>query len=214
MSMAGELSGVLASVGSGALNVGMIAVTLVIVVVIFGVAYFAFIQNKRYKEYRVVIWERDLFGNTQQTFDDAGVFVDKKTLNKRFFLRRSNVGLEPDNIPYVRMPNGKKLVYLVRRGLKNFQFIKPVIADTGFKFQVTEEDVNWAVNSYERQKKLFQSNTLMQLLPFILLAFVSVIILVMFIYFFKDFGVLKEVALAFKDATTQLAQYKTGVVLQ
>ena len=78
---------------------------------------------------------------------------------------------------------------------------------------ITEEDVNWAINSYERQKKIFQSSTLMQYLPFILLAFVSVIILVMFIYFFKDFAVLRDVAIALREASVSLGQSQNGVIL-
>ena len=40
----------------------------------------------------------------------------------------------------------------------------------------------------------------MQYLPFMMLAFVSIIILVMFIYFFKEFDTLKDVAIALKEA--------------
>jgi hypothetical protein len=78
---------------------------------------------------------------------------------------------------------------------------------------VGEEDVNWGVNAYERQKKIFGSNALLQYLPFIALGFVSIVILIMFIYFFKQFSVLKDVALAFESAARTLAQANGGTVV-
>lgn len=200
--------------GSGAVGAGIILICIVVLFGIVGLSVWLYYRWKRYQQYKIIIWERDGLGNIRQLLDNGGIFVDKKTNNKRLFLQRANVGLEPDNIPYVITGNGKKLVYLVRRGLKNFQYIKPTIAEEKFQFRVTEEDVNWAINAYERQKKIFQTNTLMQYLPFILLAFVSIIILVMFIYFFKEFSTLKDLALAMREAANAMVQYKSGVILQ
>lgn len=193
----------LASVGSGALNLGITLITIIIIGgVVLGVVLLL-LRQKKYSEYKCVIWEKDGFGQLVQKIDSAGVFVDKKTKNKRFFMKRANVGLNPDNIPYIS--GRSKTVYLYRTGLKNFQFIKPVIKDNpGVSFSVGEEDVNWAINSYERQKKLFQNNVLLQYLPFIALAFVSIIILAIFIYFFKEFDTLKEVAVAMKESASIL----------
>ena len=209
--MAFDLAG-LQSFGTGAIGFTIIAIVIIVLFALTGFGVWLFLKWKKYQQYKCIIWERDGLGNIRQYSDNAGIFVDKKTNNKRFFLQRSNVGLEPDNVPYVIMDN-KKLVYLIRRGLKNFQYIKPVISAEGFEFKVTEEDVNWAINAYERQKKIFQENKFMQYLPFILLAFVSIIILIVFIYFFKEFGVLREVAVALRQTAEALVQYKSGVVL-
>jgi hypothetical protein len=81
------------------------------------------------------------------------------------------------------------------------------------KLEVGEEDVNWAVNTYERQKKVFSNNTLMQYLPYISLGVVAIIIMVIFIYFFKDFGVLKEMATELHAAADAIAQAKAGTVV-
>lgn len=199
------------SLGNGAMTFGIVMVVGLIAVMVTVGGMFAYWRWKRYQTHRIVIWERDAFGNVRQTFDDAGIFVDKKTNNKRLFLKRNNVGLEADNVPFIPMGK-KKLVYVVKRGLKNFQYIKPVIGEHDFKFQVTEEDVNWAINAYERQKKLFQLSTLMQYMPFIMLAFVSIIILIMFIYFFKSFPVLRDLGIALKDAAVAFAQSQSGVI--
>lgn len=204
----GDLIG---GIGGGVLTFGLILVVLLILVAISVAAIIFYGSWKKYQTHIIVIWERDAFGNTRQTYDTAGIFTDKKTNNKRLYLKNSKVGLAADNIPFM-VVGKKKMVYVVKRGLKNFQYIKPIINDNDFTFSCTEEDVNWGINAYERQKKIFQNNTLMAYMPFILLAFVSIIILIMFIYFFKDFGVLKDVAIALRDAATAFAQGQSGVI--
>lgn len=183
------------------LNVGIILILIFLVGGILVASVWFYLRWRRFSEYQCVIWERDGFGQLVQKFDRAGVFVDKKTNNKRFFMQKANVGLSPDNIPYIPTSKGKKLVYLGRYGLKNFFFIKPEFpTENQLILKVGEEDVNWAINAYERQKRLFSQNTLLQYLPFILLAFVSIIILVIFIYFFKEFKTLAAVADAMREA--------------
>lgn len=184
---------------------GLLKTIINIIVIMVGLAFvggatWLYYRWKRYKEYRCTIWKRDSSGNLNENYDKAGIFVDHKTKNKRFFLQKSNVGLDTDNIPYIVSGN-HKVVYLLQTGLKNFHFIKPVVSDPNITLTVGEEDVNWAVNAYERQKRLFQQSWLDKYLPFMLLAFVSLIILTMFIYFFKDFAVLKDVAIALKEAS-------------
>lgn len=193
-------------------TVGTTAVFVVIMIIVFvflvGFITFAlwtFFKWKKYQEYECIIFERDGLGMLRSYSDRAGVFVDNKTSNKRLFLKKANVGLCPDNIPYVPMGN-KKIVYLYRFGLKNFKYVNMKISDAHFDISVGEEDVNWAINAYERQKKMFSQSMLMAILPYAALIFVSIIILLMFIYFFKDFAVLKEVAIALRDAAVAMAQ--------
>ena len=199
---------------STGLSVAIIIVVVVLGIGLLGAAFWMFQLKKKYSQFKCTIWERDGFGQLSQKHDDAGIFIDSKTNNKRFFMRKANVGLEPDNIPYVIGHRGSKFVYLYRTGLKNFAFIKPNISTNGrILLSVGEEDVNWAINAYERQKKIFSNNLLMQYLPFIALAFVSIIILVIFIYFFKDFDVLKDTALALGEAARALAAANSGTVI-
>lgn len=198
---------------TGSLNATIIIIFAVVVLGIIAVGIIFYMREKRFKEYTCIIWHRDGFGQLQQTIDFAGVFVDSKTNNKRLFLKKADVGLSADNIPYLTGAKGKKYIYLYRNGLKNFFFIKPNVQTDNITLQVGEEDVNWAVNSYERAKRLFTSSTLMQYLPFIALAFVSIIILVIFIYFFKDFKVLKEAADALAQASQYLAAANSGTTV-
>jgi ATP-dependent Zn protease len=205
MAVEDGISGTISNLGSGALNIGlMLIVTLVAVGIIIGLLIM-YKQIKKYKEFKVEIFSEDTFGQTKKEYDSAGIFVDKTTRNKRLFLKRNNVGLNADDVPYVSDSKGKKTVYLQKNGLKNFKFIEiKLTANKNIKAEVGEEDVNWAVNAYERAKKAFTQTILMQYLPFIVLAFVSIVILIMFLYFFQQFSVLKELGVALKEASQSL----------
>lgn len=195
----------LAGLANSAITVVVLIVVALVVLAIGGLGVWAYLRWKKFQQYRVIIWERDGFGQLQETYDRAGIFVDGKTKNKRFFLRKANVGLDPDQVPY--LPGGKnKVVYLYRTGLKNFRFIKPRIQEKSMSLEVGEEDVNWAVNAYERQKKLFSNSIWMQIMPYMVIAFVSIVILIIFIYFFRQFGTLQQTAVALHEAAQALAQ--------
>ena len=186
-------------------------VALGIILIVAGV-YFG-LRYKRYKQFKIVFFEKDGFGHWQYRLDSAGIFVDSKTNNKRLFLEKNKVGLEPDNIPYVTDAKGNKTIFLLRLGLKNFRFLRLNFNEPSPLFEVGEEDVNWAINSYERAKKRFSETMLMQILPYIALAIVSMAIMVIFIYLFKKLDVLKDMAIAFQQASTVLAQSQTGTVV-
>lgn len=198
----------LSSVGNNALGILSVVVWIIVALIALGVIILAFVlirKKKRFTQFKCVIWRTDSSGRIQETYDRAGIFMDGKTKNKRFFLEKSNVGLDPDNVPDVPSPKGKRTVYLLQTGLKNFHFIKPSIAFPAVTLSVGEEDVNWATNAYERTKNLFLQNMLLQWMPFILLAFVSIVILVIFIYFFKNFDVLRDVAISLQETAKTIA---------
>lgn len=207
-----EAASYMNSIGDIMLSVVVLILGIVLIAGICFGLYFIVKRYKQYNQFRCVVWGRDAFGQVTETIDKAGIFVDLKTKNKRFFMKKANVGLNPDNVPYIQ--SGKhKIVYILRTGLKNFQFIKPDIKHETFSIEVGEEDVNWAVNAYERQKKAFGSSMLMQILPFIALAFTSIIILIIFMQLFKKLDVLKDIAVALKDAATVISQAQTGTVV-
>jgi len=199
-------------IGSWALNIIVIIVSICFICGMTIVLAKLLITYKRYSQFTCIVWGRDGFGQTTETKDRAGIFVDRKTLNKRFFMKKANVGLDPDNVPYIQQGN-KKVVYLLKTGLKNFRYVKPRINNPNLVLEVGEEDVNWAINAYERQKKIFNQNILLQYMPFIALAFVSIIILIMFIYFFKQFGTLAKVASSLSEAARAYAQAHAGTVV-
>lgn len=185
---------------SGFTNIGIVIIVGLFVGGVSWLGIHTFQNNKKYNQYNVTIWELNEKNEViSESYDKAGIFVERKTGHKLLFLKKWNVGLCPDNIPCVNLKNqSKATIYLGRKGLKNFYYIKmpkvlwnedgkPVPPPT-----LGEEDLNWAHNSMERLRRLHQTNLLLQYLPFILLAFVSIIILIIFIYFFKSFDSLKE----------------------
>jgi hypothetical protein len=211
--MAFDLGTTLGSVGGGALNFVIILILGIVVCAIVGAVAWGYFQKKKYSEYTCIVWSRNGFGQLQQNLDHAGVFMDRRTNNIRLFMKNANVGLCPDDIPYLPGTKGQRYVYLYRKGLKNFFFLRPNVQMEHVTVQVGEEDVNWAANSYQKAKTLFTSSVLLQYMPFIALAFVSIIILVMFIYFFKDFKVLKEVAASLQGAAEAMRQASSGTTI-
>ena len=203
----------LEDIASGAGWVAVILIAGVFVATLAALTTYLILKWKQYKQFDIVIWQEDGLGQLNVKYDSGGIFVDSKTKNKRLFLKTHKVGLDPDNVPYMIGAKGKKTVMLLQVGLKNFRYIKPKINASGnMSFVVGEEDVNWAINSYERQKKIFGQTWLAQYLPFMIIAFVSIIILILFINLFKVAPDLKEAAIALKEAAQAMAQAKTGIV--
>jgi len=203
----------LAGVGGVILRIagGIIAVVVIGVLIWLGWNFYVK-KFKRFQQFNVVIWQKDGFSQFKIKYDKAGIFIDDATKNKRLFLKQANVGLNPDNVPYLTSSSGKKTIYLLQTGLKNFKYIKPNITDDYISFTVGEEDVNWAINSYQRDKQRFSQSWLMQYLPFIILAFVCMIILVLFMQLFKQFPVMKEMLAEMTEIAKYLAQAKTGTI--
>jgi len=200
------------NMGSTVLYIGIMIFVGITLAAIIGGGLWLYLKYRRYSQFRCVIFEKDGLGQVHQKIDGAGIFTDKKTKNKRFFMKKNQVGLNPDNVPFIK--TGKtQTVYLMQNGLKNFHFINMNVTDKKFNVTVGEEDVNWAINAYERQKKLFSSSLLMQLMPFIALTFVSMIILIIFIYFFKEFSTLREFAVVMKEAAQVMAQASGGTTV-
>ena len=200
------------TIGTTVLGIIIMIVGVLIFGAIAGVAFWYYKREKKYSEYKCIIWRLDGFGQISQTIDSAGVFIDKQTQNKRLYLKKNKVGLDADRVPFVP-EKSKKVVFLLQTGLKNFHYIKPNVSPPNVTLSVGEEDVNWAANSYERAKKRFLMDQIMQYLPFISLGVVSIIILIIFIYFFKQFGVLKELGASLKETAQILAQAKVGTVV-
>lgn len=200
---------------NAALNIALIILTVLLIGGLAVLAWWLWQRNRKYSQFKCIIWERDGFGQLKETVDKAGIFVDSKTKNKRLFLKKNNVGLNPDGIPYIS--SGKlNIIYLYKTGLKNFHFIKVNIDKTNPKVNLTvgEEDVNWGINAYERAKKMFSTSLLMQLMPYIMLAFVSLIILILFIFLFRQFGELANFVNAAEKfiGTVNAAQGGTAVI--
>lgn len=191
------------------LNIGVvIAVGLVFLVIL--VAIVLFIRQRRKWDVMIIYLNKD---NTTGGFDKGCFDVDKKTNNKLFYVKRANVGLCPDNVP-IKLIGNKRVVFLARYGLKNFRFINWNMKDLDLKAQCTEEDVNWALQAYEKQKHVFQSKGLAEYLPYIALVIVAVVILIMIIYVLNKLDVMKDVAAHLDNAAQVLSENNKGTVIK
>jgi hypothetical protein len=203
-------------IGEIASGTGLVA--LILIAVVFVGAFFAlitwlYLKWKQYQQFDIEIWQEDGLGQLNVKYDKGGIFVDSKTKNKRLFIKKHSIGLDPDNVPYMIGAKGKKKVLLMQVGLKNFRYIKPTITAGQMAFVVGEEDVNWAINSYERQKKVFGQTWLAQYLPFMIIAFVSIIILILFMNLFKVAPDLRDAAVALREAAVAMSQARSGTIV-
>jgi len=208
----------LATFGIGFSNIVAIVISIVVIGgIIFGLSFVYKNRFQRYNQFTCVIWQKDGFGQLVEKIDKGGIFIDRDTKAKRLFLKKMNVDLDPDNIPYIPTRGGfgqpNKKVYLLQSGLKNFRYIKPNIDSQHFSFTVGEEDVNWAINTYDKGKKMFAQSWLMQYLPFMLLAFVSMVILILFIYLFKQFGTIGGLIKEIQTLAQYVAAAKSGTII-
>jgi NADH:ubiquinone oxidoreductase subunit 3 (subunit A) len=203
--MADILSGGLGTVttlGNNAVNMLVLVLAGLILVAIMVGILLTVMQARKYNQYKIVIFQNDGFGHTSWRTDDGGVFVDRKTGNKRLYLKSSHVGLEPDNIPFIPTTKGNRIVMLLQTGLKNYKYIHPLISADQIRFTVGEEDVNWAVNEYEAQKKRFNTNWLTQYMPFIILGFCFIVLAILMVSIFQKIPMIKDLA----DTMLKVAQ--------
>ena len=169
------------------------------------------LKNKRY-DYFCKIYE--YAGNNQiilRETEKGGIFVDNKTKYKRFWLKHAKVGLSPDKVPYLINHKGRKVVQLVKDGTKSFRYLDMrVLNNHKITLTVTEEDVNWATTDYERVKKIFQSQWLQQILPYIGLILMGVFILGIIAMLMKD---IKEILPILQQILAELVLLKSGTTI-
>jgi hypothetical protein len=195
------------------ITAGIVSLTTIIIgtIVVFAVR-----QYMLWKRYDTIVYTIEhASGDTLMiSRDEGGVYVEKKTNNKRFFLKQNDVGLDPDKIPYIINTKGQKAVFVLKTGLKNFRFLDmKFLKDQKFTIEVGEEDVNWALNAYERHKKVFGTTLLEKLLPYIGIALMGLFILAMIVVVLQKMNVLVEVAEAFKEVAKINAQAGSGMAI-
>jgi flagellar basal body-associated protein FliL len=202
--MAQEIISGLGKTAAGAANVGII---ILVGLVIIGVAVFIIWmihQSRKWKQFEVRVWMIDAFGQVMESKDKGGIFINKITNAKRFYVKNCKADLPPDNIPII--PIGKKrIVYIRQVGQKNFEYVYPskIYEDKALNV-VSEQDVNWAINDFMKHKETFSKNSWLQYLPFIALGVVAVVIMIIFIYFFKKLDVLEAMSANFLEAAKVL----------
>jgi len=151
----------------------------------------ALFKYLRYKK-KVIYFYKEGDKELKRGEDKGGVFLDKKTNSKRFFLKKMDSSLDADSIDKSTFCD---IVFLWKKGEKSFAPLEFNIDDNKnlLNLIVGEEDLNWALNTYEREKKRHdRTSLLLQYAPYISLLVVAMVFLVVFIYFFKRLDVLQS----------------------
>lgn len=188
---------------SGSIN---IFIMLFFIILIGGIVGGLWWWNKQKKKYDVTCLIFEKTGSSiRYDIDIGGIFVDKVTNNKRFYLKRTRVGLEADRVPIINGGKGK-VVLLYRFGLKNFKFIELDFDNNLPTITVGEEDVNWAINSYDYVKKTFGKWDFAKVTSTIIFIVVVLGIIIVLYQLFNKFDVLVQVAQALKDASANLKE--------
>jgi hypothetical protein len=79
-----QAKGMAGNLGTAAIILG---ITLVVLLII-GVCLWLWFRRKRYSQFKVVLFEKDGFGQWNYKIDRAGIFLDRRTNNKRLFLEK------------------------------------------------------------------------------------------------------------------------------
>lgn len=175
-----------------------------------------YIIRQRKFDHIVRIFVKDTMGNfIEKRVEKAGFFMDKKTKNRLFLMRKLKVGLKPDKVPFILSESGKRVVYLIQTGLKNYQFLgTPTISDNpGLVFNVQDEDVAWAMNAFDRYKIPNSMNKFMQLLPYIGIAVFGIIIIMGLWIVLDKFEIIAQVAASMNEASINLAKASLGTTV-
>lgn len=203
------------NVSTGALNISLWIIGILFIIGVMIGVYFLLMYMRRYSQFKVIIWDNDGFGNIREKYDQGGIFVDKKTNTKRLWLRKANIGLDCEYVPYIPAEKSTmfgmsksivNIVYLIKIGEKNYRYLKPKFDAQNFGVKVSDEDVNWAINDYEKAKAIYNKEGLMKYLPAIVFVVVIVVIMIILISFFKEMGTMKDVASSFKATAEIMAK--------
>jgi hypothetical protein len=202
---------------SGIMGTATQIVSAILLIILFGgialVLFYVIRNMKRYSQFFCVIFRKDAFGNIVEEHDKAGIFVDNKTKNKLLFLKSRKVALNPDLIPYIQ--KGKhRIIYFYQSGLKNmlplkFSFENP----HPFTIKVGEEDVNWAINSYEKATKMYMQDFWAKYGAIISVGFICVTLVLVSFFLVQKFDVISEASQNMVEATKNLAQAKAGTTV-
>ena len=174
-----------------------------IVLILLGLAVFVLIyflitkmNSKKKFDYTVRIFRKDANGDIiEQPNERGGIFIDKKTNYRLFFLKKLKFGLNPDNIPYkMKIINGFlgqraiKIVNVMQTGLRNYQYLTPEFGNPSLKFIVNDTDVANAINAYERNIKQFSSTMMQNIIAVGGMVFIFLTIVVGLYLIFKEGG--------------------------
>lgn len=193
---------------SGLLNFMVVALFVLIVGTVVIVAFIT-LRNRRLWVYDVVYLNMDGITGGK---DLGAVYVDKQTNMKMFFLKNLKAGLNPNNIPW-KLVGNRKVVYLIRTGQKTFRYINWKFNADTLITEVGEEDVNTAIQDFEKQKFYLGKQSMAHMLAFGAFIVISLVIMVMIIFVLNKFDTLLDLGEALKETAQILREMKSGTTV-
>ena len=202
----------LGTVANLVINTAVTILGVILIAAVFGGVAWIIYQKRKF-QYIVQVWLPDNNGNIiDEERDIGGIYVDKKTGKKHFWLKKQGKGLKCDDVPYRRVGN-KRIVTVLKRADGVFRIINPKITLDKLNFVVSEEDVNWAIHDYEKYKRKYADDPWAKWMPIAIYAIAVVASLVLVIYVIQKFEVLVEVAKSLEGAAQALAQAQSGTTV-
>lgn len=186
---------------------------LIVLLVVGGIGYFVWytIKRKRYNEYSVEILDKDGMGNVYKTFDRGGVFVEKKTGQRLFFIEKGHWGGNPNKIPYISSVGKKgrliKTVTLRRIGVNNYVFVDITLGES-LNVTIGEEDLNNQHNEAIKIRHTYNKESwLSKLAPYITVVIGMVILMILMLNLGNKFTIMETISqnlLEVSNTQTQL----------
>lgn len=192
---------------SGAQILSTILYGLIVILAVGMLAFLTWhlLHKNKYSEFYCRILEEDSSGNVHESYDRAGIFLDKSTGFRLFFLEKAKKGLNPNKVPYISAKVKKglifkkmvliKIVTLRKIGVSNYVFVHPKLSAEGIQFTQGEEDMNWGAQELEKIRRTFGKESLWsKLAPYIMFIITIVVVMIILISLFNKFTLLKEVS--------------------
>jgi len=214
---------ILTGLGGSMFTMFMVVSIIVLVGIIIGGLLYMLKLNKQFNSYAVTIKELE-DGNLIGSVEKAGIYKDPLNRSVTFKLKSSKINMNPNNLTYIPMENGGKLVFLGNAGVRNKVYLQPKLLNTmkamftrkpvileesetdlgiikpnlvGMKnlsLTVTEEDLEWAKREFVRHTKTFSGMSWADIMPYLLWALVVIGTIILFGLLLQKFEVLEKIA--------------------
>jgi flagellar basal body-associated protein FliL len=199
------------ALGEQLINWVFLGLQILIIAVAGGFIYWFGFKKVNYKT-KVLVADTTTSPETYY-FDRGAIVKDGKTNRNLFRLLKSGVGLDPDGMTKRLLPRGI-MTFVGKYGFKNFAFINPSVSNPGMDMICSHADVTHAINQYDRSKKMYGNNLLMQILPYAGLAFLVLGFILMMYFVTKKFDVLADVASSLKEAAYAMREVNAGTIIR
>lgn len=210
----------LTSLVASGLTTGMIwgGTILIVVLVLGGIWWYKKIQ-KQY-DCTCIVYDKQPNGTIICSTDIGGVFRDPMSDTVSFRLKKNNTvmttkgkGINTYWFPYIITSTGKKLVSLLKTGVKSFRFIEVDLKTNSVYMTITDEDLEWARTDFNRNAKLYGTSTWKELLPYVMFIVCAIMIIVMLSVVVKKFDVLVELSNNLNVLAETVRQTTTGTTV-